>query len=398
MPAQPAPANAAEVVLTFLESLGRRSEAELYLRLFRKLPKESFAIIAPGGPVVRQALGSLVEQLRFLGDLGLFAPVVLGLFDPETAASSSERLVKRLPTVGLDACPHQMSEPDLALQVKEELKAERLPVLTFTPRPDSNFLSRVTELGALARSLDTRKVVLLRRRGGLALRGDRVSGDSSRGEGRVSVINLRSDRDTLFKGRLLGKRDTELLSSAEKLIDALESSSLLVSVTSPLNLLKELFTVKGAGTLIKRGTAIERRTSYADTDVARLSKLLEQSFGRSLDAGFFERPPLSIYLEAAYRGAAIVHDELPAPYLSKFAVDPEAQGEGIGNDLWQAMFRDFPKLFWRGRPDNPVNSWYQSVCDGMVRLPHWTVFFRGIEADRIPSVLDRANAIPSDFA
>ena len=45
----PAPASAAaEAVLTFLESVGRRSEAEFYLRLFLKLPPESFGIIAPG--------------------------------------------------------------------------------------------------------------------------------------------------------------------------------------------------------------------------------------------------------------------------------------------------------------------------------------------------------------
>ena len=112
-------------MLTFLESVGRRSEAELYLRLFHKLPKESFAIIAPGGPVVRHALGSLVEQLRFLSDLDLFAPVVLGLFNPEAAAAGSERLVKRLPSVGLEACPHEMSEPGLAERLRHELRSER---------------------------------------------------------------------------------------------------------------------------------------------------------------------------------------------------------------------------------------------------------------------------------
>ena len=99
-----------------------------------------------------------------------------------------------------------------------------------------------------------------------------------------------------------------------------------------------------------------------------------------------------------YRGAAIVHDEGPAPYLTKFAVEPEAQGEGIGNDLWQAMQSDFPSLFWRARPENPINSWYQSVCDGMVRLPRWTVFFRGIEPGKIPAIVARANELPSDFA
>src|SRR5215813_14046471 len=58
--------DAAGVVLTFLESVGRRSEAEFYLKLFRELPKESFAIIAAEAAVLRYAAGSLVEQLRFL--------------------------------------------------------------------------------------------------------------------------------------------------------------------------------------------------------------------------------------------------------------------------------------------------------------------------------------------
>ena len=73
--------NPADVVLTFLESVGRRAEAELYLRLFRQLPKESFALIAPGAQVLRDGAGALVEQIRFLADLDLYAPLVVGLFD-----------------------------------------------------------------------------------------------------------------------------------------------------------------------------------------------------------------------------------------------------------------------------------------------------------------------------
>src|SRR5690606_11674668 len=62
---------ASEVVLTFLESVGRRSEAELYLELFRKLPKASFGVIAAEATVTRHAHRSLVEQLSFLTQLGL---------------------------------------------------------------------------------------------------------------------------------------------------------------------------------------------------------------------------------------------------------------------------------------------------------------------------------------
>jgi len=382
-------------VLTFLESVGRRSEAELYLRLFRKLPKESFAVIAPGGPVVRHGFGALVEQLRFLGDLDLFAPVVLGLFNPEGALAGSERLVKRMPFVGLQASQHEMGEPGLSERVRDELRKERVPVLHFRVEEGTSFQARLLALANLSSALDTRKIVMLRRRGGLEARPGQPFPTTS---GRLSVINLRTDREILSSGRSLDKRERELLDAAASLIQTINSSSLLVSITSPLNLLKELFTVRGAGTLIKPGTIVERRDGYADVDLPRLTGLLEASFGRALSAQFFERPLAAIYYEPNYRGAAIVLAGGPAPYLSKFAVEPEAQGEGIGNDLWQAMQRDFPRFFWRGRPDNPVTSWYLSVCDGMLRLPNWNLYWRGIDASEIPGLVAYVDALSPDFA
>jgi acetylglutamate kinase len=132
-------------------------------------------------------------------------------------------------------------------------------------------------------------------------------------------------------------------------------------------------------------------------DVPRLRSLLEASFGRVLDSEFFERPLLAAYIEPNYRGVALLLAELPVPYLSKFAVEPEAQGEGIGNDVWHAVIRDFPSLFWRSRPDNPINAWYQTICDGMLRLPQWNVFFRGVAPDQIPALVRRAEELPQDF-
>jgi hypothetical protein len=400
----PAPASAAaEAVLTFLESVGRRSEAEFYLRLFLKLPKESFGIIAPGATVIRYALGSLVEQLKFLADLGLYAPVVLGLYDPERGASSSDRLVKRLPSAGVDARWHEMGESGLADTLRGELLAEKLPVVHFRAIEGQGIDERLNELGALAKALDTRKFVLLRRRGGLTpLRNGKL--ELAPGyylpteSGRISVINLRTDRDGIVSGKTLPKRDAELLAAAERLIDLSQPTPILASITSPLNLLKELFTVKGAGTLIKQGSAVARHRSYVNVDTERLRKLLEASFGRALDMSFFERAPLAVYVEAEYRGAAVISHGTPVPYLSKFAVEPEAQGEGMGRDLWQAISRDYPALYWRGRPENPIASWYASVCDGMVRLPEWNVYWRGIETKSIPDVIEAARAHPADFS
>jgi hypothetical protein len=396
----PLPA-AAEAVLTFLESVGRRSEAELYLRLFHKLPKESFAIIAPGGPVLRYALGSVVEQLKFLADLGLYAPVVLGLFDPQAGVSGSERLSKRLPAAGLPACPHEMTEPDLHERIAEELRSERVPIVHFRKDEEETLDARLERIGALVKALDTRKFVLLRRRGGLKPRVERkpdVAAALSVSEGRISIINLRSDAERLNGGKSLSKRDLELLACSKRLIELVDPNPLLVSITSPLNLLKELFTVKGAGTLIKRGSLVERRASFDEVDLPRLRSLLEASFGRTLEPGFLDRPPLAIYLEASYRGAAVIHPAGPAPYLSKFAVLPEAQGEGIGGDVWAALARDYPALFWRARSDNPIASWYATVCDGMARGLEWTVYWRGVPPSAIPQVIADAEGRPNDFS
>jgi acetylglutamate synthase len=78
-------------------------------------------------------------------------------------------------------------------------------------------------------------------------------------------------------------------------------------------------------------------------------------------------------------------------------VEPDAQGEGIGNDLWQAISRDFPKFFWRARRDNPIISWYYSVSDGMTKSGTWCVLWRGIEVSRIPEVVENALGRASDF-
>lgn len=390
-------------MLTFLESVGRRSEAEFYLRLFLKLPPESFGIIAPGATVIRYALGSLVEQLKFLADLGLHAPVVLGLYDPEQGAASAERLIKRLQLQGsTEACPHEMGEAGLAEKLRGELRADRLPVVHFRAVEGQTIDDRLNQLGELAQALDTRKFVLLRRRGGLKplthARLELAPGYFlPMDRDRISIINLRTDRASILASKTLPKRDSELLAAAERLIELSQPTPILASITSPVNLLKELFTVKGAGTLIKLGSAVSRHRSYVNLDTVRLRRLLEASFDRTLDESFFDRTPLAVYVEADYRGAAVVAHGDPVPYLSKFAVEPEAQGEGMGRDLWQAISRDYPALYWRGRAENPIASWYATVCDGMVRLPEWNVYWRGIETSKIPEVIDAARSHPADF-
>ncbi len=91
-------------------------------------------------------------------------------------------------------------------------------------------------------------------------------------------------------------------------------------------------------------------------------------------------------------------EEHPAGrYLSKFAVGFEARGEGLANELWSMVRRDHAALFWRSRPDNPFNGWYDRQAEGRWRGEAWHVFWRGLRVEDIPSVIRYCCERPADF-
>jgi acetylglutamate kinase len=85
------------------------------------------------------------------------------------------------------------------------------------------------------------------------------------------------------------------------------------------------------------------------------------------------------------------------PYLTKFAVERQAQGEGLGSEIWSLVTRDYPAFFWRSRPENPITAWYVKQCDGLLRLPRWHVFWRGLPVETIDPAVRHALAAESDF-
>jgi acetylglutamate kinase len=78
-------------------------------------------------------------------------------------------------------------------------------------------------------------------------------------------------------------------------------------------------------------------------------------------------------------------------------VTREAQGEGIGQDLWSALTADYAALFWRSRSDNPIRDWYERQCQGRYQAGAWTVYFRGLRPSDVPLAIERALAEPLDF-
>jgi GNAT superfamily N-acetyltransferase len=377
----------ADVVHRFLESVGRRSEAEFYLALFRAETKESFATIAVDASLVRHAAEAVVLDLRFLAALGLTPVVVVGLTDAHEIEEQVARLRRRLERGEVPVAVLSRGEPDAELHAAIAAAARKgiIPIVPFGPA-EGSVEQRFARLGALLASLRTRKLIVLNRRGGLRHRG-----------ATIPIVNLTTEYDALAASTDLAPKQRALLAEARRLVFERVPHKLTIAVTSPLDLLRELFTVKGAGTLLRRGAVIETREGFASVDVAKLRALLAASFGRAPADSFFERPVSRIYLEEGYRGVAIVEETPLGTYLTKFAVEREAQGEGMGRDLWEALVAAHPTIFWRARPDNPIGAWYTKLCDGMIRGPEWQVFWKGLPTDKVAEAVAWTLARPVDI-
>jgi len=374
-------------LLRFLNSLGQRSEAEMYLRAFRGLAPGRFAMLLPTRGVLAEHSGTLAEQLKFLTDLGLFPTVVVGALTPV-----SDDLVEDL----------RLSLRDLGVDSRLGDAPCVGPGVSFIDivrmSPDSeDRLARITSRVA------PRKILFLRRAGGLGV-GLRSRVELSPGhylptsEMGISAINLRSDSAELRGLGVLSAEDERCLLSCQSVLEAPGSDPrATVSVASPLSILRELFTVRGAGTLVKLGSAVERHEALSALDVGRLRELLDQAFGRKVRDEFFARRPQRIYLESEYRGVALLEPGRGAAFLSKFAVLPLAQGEGVGQDLWWAMAKETPAFYLRARPNNPIGNWYATVCDGMHRTKDWNVYWKGIGATAIAGIIEDAISRPQDF-
>lgn len=390
---RPGPVDGAETtdaILRFMESIGHRSEAEFYLALFRAEKKESFANLVIEASVLRDAAEAVVLDLRFLAGLGLTPVVSLGLTSAGKAgAEQAERLMRRLERAAIPSSVSTADEPSLVRTITEQARGGVIPIVAFTNGDASDEAARWDALGELSDGLKTRKLIFVSRRGGLRLR---------QSETELPIINLATDYEGLVAKRLLSPRRLSFLQQSRRLLFERTTHRMFVAVTSSLLLLRELFTIRGAGTLIKRGSSVRVKHGLGEIDAERLSALLTSSFGRQLDPTFFDREIARAYIEESYHGVALVRETPLGGYLCKLAVDREAQGEGLGRDLWQLVIGDYPTLFWRTRNDNPILPFYLQECDGMARTEKWHIFWKGLAAERIPEAVANALAQPIDFA
>jgi acetylglutamate kinase len=400
--------------------MGSAKEIQQYLKRFSQLDASRFAVVKVGGAVLRDELNDLTSSLTFLQQVGLTPIVLHGAgpqLDEELAAAGIEKqtvnglrvtspkalgivrrvfqqqnlkLVEALQSMDTRATSvpsgvfmasflhrdtygmvGKVDSINLA-PIEASLRAGSIPVIASLGETDEGqFLNINADFAAneLVRVLQPYKIVFLTGTGGLLDDQGKL----------IDSINLSTEFDHLMAQPWINGGMRVKIEQIADLLDKLPLSS-SVSITRPSELAKELFTHKGSGTLVRRGEKVLTFDSWQGVDQTRLRELIESSFGRKVVPDYFERiTPYRVYVSENYRAAMILTLDEGLPYLDKFAVLDEAQGEGLGRAVWQVMREQHPQLFWRSRHGNPVNPFYYAESDGCLKQARWKVFWYGLD-------------------
>lgn len=370
-----------DLVLRFMNSLGHKHDAEVYLKLFTSKNPESFAIIVIEDEVLKDDMDAIIFEIRYLMRLSLFPVVVVQSGMEELEKLEVENYFKKA-KLAANFLPDNLSETERQEFIRDRIKKKSLPLLHLNLKQDL-----FAELAQMAADLKTGKVIFLRRNGGIA---------NVQTQELASIVNLRFERDSIKTSDVYSDEDKTFIAKLDGLVSRC-AHKLYVSVVSPNNLLRELFTVKGAGTLVQMGSKINVYKNWADVDTASLKHLLELSFEKRVRDSFFREKIDCLYIEENYMGAALLKNHGKMTYLSKFAVGTEARGLGIGRDLWTEILKNHSGIFWRSDPNKFITHWYVKQCDGMHKTKDWVVFWKGADSSQITNAIEYALAQPIDF-
>lgn len=411
--------NTRKTIVRLLSAMGSAKEIQQYLKRFSQVDAKRFAVVKVGGAVLRDELADLTSSLTFLQQVGLTPIVLHGAgpqLDEELSAAGIEkqtvnglrvtsakalaivrrvfqqqnlRLVEALQSMDtratsvpsgvfnssyLDVDTYglvgKVESINLA-PIEASLRAGSIPVIaSLGETEEGQTLNINADFAAneLVRVLQPYKIVFLTGTGGLLDDKGKL----------IDSINLSTEFDHLMAQPWInGGMRVKIEQIADLLADLPLSSS--VSITRPSELAKELFTHKGSGTLVRRGERVLVFDSWDGVDQPRMRGLIESSFGRRVVDDYFARTtPFRIYVSENYRAAMILTEEHGLPYLDKFAVLDDAQGEGLGRAVWQVMREAHPQLFWRSRHGNAVNHFYYAESDGCYKQERWKVFWYGL--------------------
>lgn len=434
-----------ETITRLLYSLASRKEVERYLRIFSSADK--FAVIKVGGAILTHQLDELALSLSFLHRIGLYPIVLHGagpqlnellekegvepdyidgirITDAKTLKVARKifleenmKLVEKLESLGSRARPIPIGTFGADYLDKEKyglvgkinkvdkepiesaIRAGCLPILTsLAVTNDGQILNVNADVAAseLSKTLEPLKIVYLNEKGGLF---------HGKTKELLEVINLDEEYDDLMKQEWV-KFGTKLkLREMKELLDHLPRSS-SVAIISVDQLQKELFTDSGAGTLIRRGYKLYKKSSIEEVGAERLRQVLRENDdeikdGRKSVAEFFSelsQHPYTIYGDEPFDCVAFVsHPEGEVPIVRKLVVSRNGALNGVNDNVWNQIRKDHKRLVWTARADDDYRGWHYERADGSFTRNGRSLFYYGIqdvgEVETIVRSLEENNRI-----
>jgi len=227
-------------------------------------------------------------------------------------------------------------------------------------------------------------------------------------------ISIRGDYQKLLDDETFDAGMLKKIEAIKSYLGAV-SKGAAVQVASPMTLLTELFTYHGAGTKVVMGYHFDTHpdAKSPDVDQGALTEVMEQSIGKTLVPGYFEKNGFSgVIVEEDYGGCAILQPYDGWHYLDKFGVSPELWSTGMGSEMMDevlafAMADSGKKgVFWRLDKNNDRNNhrarqFYADkvgeIGGGMQTIGKWIVYWTGDGAQDVRHLIDYAANKPEDF-
>lgn len=415
-------------VIQLLNNISSKREVEQYLKYFTSVNQQQFAVIKVGGAIISDNLQELASCLAFLYHVGLY-PIVLHGTGPQVNGrleaegiepdyidgiritdehtmtvvrkcflEQNLKLVTALEQLGVRARPitsgvftadyldkdkYQLVGDITGVTkdaIEASIKAGALPILTSLAETPSGQMLNVNAdvaAGELARVFEPLKIVYLNEKGGI------INGDT--GE-KVSMINLDEEYEGLMQQAWV-KYGTKLkIREIKELLDYLPRSS-SVAIINVQDLQKELFTDSGAGTMIRRGYKLSKRTALSefpsadtlrqvlqrDSDIAQ-GKQTVSSYLRGLEQSDFV-----IYSDEPLDALAVIKKESVVPSLDKFICTTSAWLNNVTDNVFSAIRRDLPSLQWVVNEDDANIAWHFDKSQGSYLKNGKVLFWYGIE-------------------
>ncbi len=393
-----------EMLVKFLEKAGENSEFKLFHSMYKSLPAGKFAVVKVSGETLEKHLDEIAEDLAFLNKLGICPIVVHGAgstldkmlpctkkvdgvrFTSKADMKTVKKVFNKLSTelVGKIVEKGGNAEHIEGVFECEALKGfgyagkiKSLTLSTIEKTVEKNAVPIISPIGKkdgvefninadtaakeIIKAVQPKKFILVTETGGILDKNNKL----------LPFINLSSkDAFDNISGGMLQK--------VKEIKEFLDSGiECAVVITSAENMLKEIFTVKGSGTLVK-SHAIILSQGFNDLNKSKLKGLLEDAFGKKLAEGYFEDEAKEVLYQKDCEAVAIIKEANELPYLDKFAVAKHCQGTGLGKSLWEELDKKYSKLVWRALACNGANSFYDKQCDGFVKKGKWKVYWKGL--------------------